>query len=209
MSASNMSRLADTGAPATNPSTGKSVMMSPFSGPLNSPLDARTITGWSNGTPTYANNSADRTTGALNTGIGFGGNYIIGPTAPHSIVDAKFSDDYTPGVSTRTSATTQQSATTSVLVAIGGGKSTANVAGIAPTVPYTAGFQLLSFGEGGSRDAGAGPAFTGFGNKTVTATATVAVGVAVEAGFLNRSSRSIVSGESVFGSSTTASAAVA
>jgi hypothetical protein len=191
--------------PGATISDGKPVIMSSFSGPKGSPLDARTITGWSGGMPTYANDPNNVSTGALSTGIGFGGGVLIGPTAPASIDDAGFTDDYTPGVSTPVPA----SATSSIYVAIGGGKCTANVAGNAPVVPYTAGFGLLGFGNGGARDAGAGPAFTGFGLKTVTATGTVANGAAVETGFVNRTGASIATGQSVFGSATAASAAPA
>lgn len=193
------------GTAASNPSAGAFVLMSPFSGPKNSPLDARTITGWSGGMPTYANDAANLSTGALNTGIGFGATHIIGPTAPQSIKDAGFTDDYTPGVSTPVPA----SAASSIYVAIGGGKSTKAENGIAPTVPYTAGFGLLGFGNGGARDAGAGPAFTGFEAKMVTATGTVANGAAIETGFVNRSGISVVSGQSAFGSASAASAAPA
>jgi len=191
-----------------NPSIGRAVIMSPFSGPKGSPFGGRLITGWTNGTPNYANDATNLSTGALNTGIGFGSPPVIGPTAPASIRAAGFNDDYTPGVSYFTSATTMQSATTAILTAIGGGKSTANVGGNAPTVPYVA-QPILMAGNGGSRDAGAGPAFTGFSITTVTATGTVANGAAVETGFTNRSGQSITSGQSVFGSSTAASAAVA
>ena len=97
--------------------------------------------------------------------------------------------------------------TTALLTCIGGGKSTAAANGIAPTVPYVA-QPLLGFGNGGSRDAGAGPAFTGFGAKTVTAVATVANGAVVETGFVNRAGISIVIGQSVFGSDVAASPAV-
>jgi hypothetical protein len=61
-------------------------------------------------------------------------------------------------------------------------------------------------GNVGSRDAGAGPAYTGFSTKMVTATGAVANGAAVEAGFTNRSGVALVTGQSVFGSSTAASA---
>lgn len=190
--------------PAANPSTGLFVIMNPFSGPKGSPFDAKQMDPTTQLLVAAPNNFS---TGALNTGIGFGSPPIIGLTAPQSIKDAGFNDDYIPGVdSYRVGGKTAE--TTSILTAIGGGKSTANVNGIAPTVPYNA-QPLLAFGNGGSRDAGAGPAFTGFGVKTVTATATVANGAAVEAGFLNRSGVSITTGQSVFGSNTTASAAVA
>jgi len=190
-----------------NPSVGLAVLMSPFSGPKGSPFGGRTITGWVNGTPTYLDDVTNVSTGGLSTGIGFGSPPVIGLTAPQSIKDAGFNDDYTPGIDYYTSSASKQAATTAILTAIGGGKSTANVGGNAPTVPYVA-QPLLMAGQGGSRDAGAGPAFTGFGVKTVTATATTANGVAVEAGFTNRSGQSIANGQSVFGSSTTASPAV-
>ena len=193
--------LGSPAVPASNPSTGVFVIMNPFSGPKGSPFDAKQIDPTSKLLVAAPNNFS---TGALNTGIGFGSPPIIGPTAPASIKAAGFNDDYTPGV-TLPGGT---AATDARLTCIGGGKSTATVDGVAPTVPYNA-QPILAFGNGGSRDAGAGPAFTGFGLKTVTATATVANGAAVEAGFLNRSGVSITNGLSVFGSSNTASPAVA
>lgn len=173
-----------------NPSAGKFVLMNPFSGPKGSPFDK--------------DQSGNHSTGALCTGIGFGGTHIIGPTAPKSIKDRGFNDDYIPG----TSLPSGVLATDAKLTCIGGGKSTACVNGIAPTVPYSV-QPLLGFGDDGSRDAGAGPAYTGFSIKMVTASGAVALDAAVEAGFLNRSARALVSGESVFGNSNVASAAVA
>jgi len=186
-----------------NPSAGLCVIMSPFSGPKGSPFGGRTITGWTNGTPTYAQDTTNVSTGMLQTGIGFGSPPIFGLTAPSSIQAAGFSDDYTPGVTMPSGG----AASEAILTAIGGGKSTANVNGIAPTVPYVA-QPILKAGQGGSRDAGAGPAFTGFSMKTVTATGSTANGVAVEAGFINRSGQTITTGQSVFGSATAASPAV-
>lgn len=173
-----------------NPSGGAAVLMNPFSGPKGSPFDK--------------DKSGNYSTGALNTGIGFGLNYIIGPTAPASISASGFMDDYTPGVSLPSGVL----ATNARLTCIGGGRSGACTAGIAATNPYNA-QPLLGFGNGGSRDAGAGPAYTGFGAKTVTATGSVATGAAIETGFLNRTGSAMVSGQSAFGSSNTASAAVA
>jgi len=207
-----------------NPSTGLSVNINPFSGPKGSPFDAKKIEGgagsvWTDGVPTYVDDAANLSTGACVTGIGFGSPPIIGLTAPQSIKDAGFNDDYTPGVSYFTSASAMQSATTAILTAIGGGKTTL-VDGTGPdgngtpagtlypsTAPYAA-QPILKAGQGGSRDAGAGPAYTGFAMKTVTAVGTVANGAAVETGFLNRSGVSIVVGQSVFGSATAASPAV-
>lgn len=172
-----------------NPATGKFVMINPFSGPKGSPFD-RDQTG-------------NASTGALNTGIGFGCNHIIGPTAPQSIKDAGFNDDYTPGVTLPSGS----AATLATLTCIGGGKSGAATNGIAATSPYNV-QPLLGFGEGCSRDAGAGPAFTGFATKTVTATGTVANGAAIEANWLNRNPVSMTTTQSAFGSNNAASAAV-
>lgn len=196
--------------PAANPVTGKAVLQNPFSGPKGSPFDAVLIN------PTTFARSKDPnnfSTGALNTGIGFGLN--VGPvinvstgtspaTALAAIKTKGFNDDYTPGI-TMPDGVTQ--ATTAILTAIGGGKSTAAVNGIAPTVPYVA-QPLLGFGAGASRDAGAGPAFTGFGMKTVTAPGAVADGAVIETGFVNRTGVAMVNTDSAFGSSTTASPAV-
>lgn len=192
-----------------NPSGGKAVLMSPFSGPKGSPLDAVQINPTTFARTKDPNNFS---VGALNTGIGYGLN--TGPiinvspgtdpfTAPGAIKRAGFTDDYTPGVTLPGGS----AATTAILTAIGGGKSTAAVNGIAPTVPYVA-QPLLAFGAGSSRDAGAGPAFTGFGVKMVTAAGAVADGAAIEAGFVNRTGLAMVATQSAFGSSTTASPAV-
>ena len=185
-----------------NPTAGPSVIFDLFSGPKGSPFDTRKFT-WSGQNQVFSNDAANQpvSTGALSTGIGFGSPPIIGPTAPASIKAAGFTDDYIPGVSLPSGV----SATTSILMAIGGGRSLAS--GVAN--PYTAGFGIGMAGQGGSRDAGAGPAFTGFKIKTVTATGAVANGAAVETGWSNRSGVALTTGQSVFGSSTTASAAVA
>lgn len=173
------------GTVASNPSLGKGVLMNPFSGPKGSPLDK--------------DSTGQYSTGALNTGIGFGPATKV---AGGGIDEIKpdFNDNYTPGV-TMPDGTT--AATEAVLTAIGGGKSDEN--GV--SVPYAA-QPLLAFGNGGSRDAGAGPAFTGFGTKLVTATGAVANGSAIETGFTNRSGVTMAAGQSQFGSSTTASPAV-
>lgn len=202
------------GTVAANPSLGKFVIMSPFSGPKGSPFDAKSFNPTTRVLEADPNNLS---TGALNTGIGHNATHIIGLTAPQSIKDAGFSDSVIPG-STKPDGNPDNFST---LVAIGGGRSTL-VDGTGPdgngtpagtvvsaTDPYTAGFPILGFGNGGARDAGAGPAFTGFSLKMVTASvATVAVGAAIEAGFLNRSDRTMVNGESAFGSSTAASSAI-
>lgn len=199
------------GVANANPTVGKVVLMSPFSGPRGSPFDAQAFDPL---TFAKALDNSNLSTGALSTGIGFGGNNFDGVAdnaLGRVLPDQNFTDDYTPGV-TKPDGT---AATTSDLVAIGGGKSTASAVGgttqgAAPTVPYTAGFGLLGFGGGGARDAGAGPTnFTGFGLKMVTAVGAVAVGAAVEAGFLNRTSFALNAGKSVFGQNNVASAAPA
>jgi hypothetical protein len=177
-----------------NPSAGAFVLFDLLSGPLGSPfdndIDVTTDTARTTGV----------STGALSTGIGFGSPPVL---ASGQIGDSlNFTDDYTPGVSTPTPAASADS----TYMYIGGGKCTANVDGAAPVVPYTAGFGIGGAGNSGSRDAGAGPAFTGFLTKLVTATGAVANGAAVEVGWTNRSGQALVSGDSVFGSSTAASA---
>lgn len=183
-----------------NPSAGKPVLMNPFSGPSGSPFDANIIN------PTTGVKTKDATnlsTGALNTGIGFGQAVLVPPPAVPGIKNAGFNDDYTPGVTLPNG----NAATDARLTAIGGGASQKATNGIAATTPYAA-QPLLGFGNGGSRDAGAGPAFTGFAVKMVTAAAGVAAGAVVEAGFTNRTGQAMTTGQSTFGSATAASPAV-
>src|SRR5262245_23276773 len=169
-----------------NPSAGNPVGFDLLSGPKNSPLDARTIS-LATTTPAYTNDPLNISTGALATGIGFGPEVLVGLTAPASIKAAGFTDDYTPGV-TKPDGTASANST---IMYIGGGKSSivsgtgANGNGapaswkVSSPVPYTAGFGIGFAGNGGSRDAGAGPAFTGFAAKMVTAAAGVAAGAAI------------------------------
>ena len=167
-----------------NPSLGNFVIFDLLSGPKGSPKDRDVdvpYLGLPAGTGFAASGNAS--TGGLSTGIGFGSPPIIGLTAPDSIKAAGFSDDYTPGI-TKPDGTASANST---IMYIGGGKSDATGA----PVPYTAGWGIGGAGQGGSRDAGAGPAFTGFVIKLVTATGAV------------------VTGQSVFGSFGTASAAPA
>lgn len=172
---------------AANPSAGRKVMFDLLSGPKGSPFDKDA--------------AGNATTGGLSTGIGFGSPPIVGLTAPASIQAAGFTDDYTPGV---TKPNGVASADSSIMY-IGGGRSNA----LGAPNPYTAGFGMGGAGNGGSRDAGAGPAFTGFLTKMVTATGAVANGAAIEAGWINRSGVAMTTGQSAFGSSNAASAAPA
>lgn len=199
---------------------GDSVGLSPFSGPKGSPLDAKMYP--SNiAQPVPADlvfNAADHSTGAMSTGIGFvptdSGELVAGinsplfsPAIPASVNN--FSDNYIPG-QTLPDGTI---ATDARLTAIGGGRSTANtVASPSAPNPY-ASQPLLNMGYGASRDAGAGPAFTGFPMKLVTAAADVAQGAVIEAGFVNRTAPAasgivLKSGLNAFGSATAASPAV-
>jgi len=186
-----------------NPSAGQPVTFDLLSGPKGSPNDKDT--------------TGNASTGALATGIGYGPEVVLGllplyQTNPAAINRQGFTDDYTPGVSTVTGA----ASTDSRYMYIGGGRSKtsgspsySNPAGVAGINYYTAGFGIGAAGSGGSRDAGAGPAFTGFAIKMVTATGTVANGAAIEAGWTNRAGVSLAVNQSSFGSSTAASAAVA
>jgi len=126
-----------------------------------------------------------------------------------------FTDDYQPGISLPSGVAT----TTAILTTIGGGKSVATPVKAGDysntnsvTTPYVA-QPLLDMGVGGSRDAGAGPAFTGFGLKSVTAVADLAQGAVIETGFVNRTAPAasgvqLKSGMSAFGSASAASPAV-
>lgn len=221
---------------------GNSVALNPFSGPKGSPFDALMYPPGTY-QPTLSQrvpNTTDHSTGALSTGIGFDtidngclgagpnntygkagidtGNIIVTTGGTTKGIPANgpgaingFSDDYIPGTTLPSGAL----ATLAILTAIGGGKSTTPTAASsysAPTVPYNV-QPLLDMGVGGSRDAGAGPAFTGFSMKLVTATSACAQGVAIEAGFVNRTAPAasgvqLLTGVSAFGSSTVASAAV-
>lgn len=180
-----------------NPSQGGTVLYDPLSGPKGSPLDR--------------DQAGNCSTGALCTGIGFGARNIIGLTAPASITAAGFNDDYAPG--SRGVTYGAQNTVLSRFMYIGGGRMVTNpVAADKFSVPfspseYTAGILIGLAGNGGSRDAGAGPAFTPFAAKMVTAAAGVAIGGVIETGFVNRSPRALVTGESVFGSATAATAA--
>ncbi len=183
-----------------NPSTGNFVGFDLLSGPKGSPKDRDVdvpYLGNPGGSGFAASGNAS--TGGLSTGIGFGSPPIIGLTAPASIVAAGFNDDYTPGI-TKPDGTA--SADSSIMY-IGGGKSLAT--GVSS--PYTAGWGIGYAGQGGSRDAGAGPAYTGFVGKIVTAAGAVAIGAVVETGYTNRSGVALTTGQSVLGSFGTASAA--
>lgn len=175
-----------------NPSAGQAVLIDALSGPKGSPLDK--------------DNTGNCTTGAMSTGIGYGLNLVVAPgnlfNATTGAPGGGFTDDVGEGAS----------GANSTVIYIGGGRSVTasgvNTAGVAGTSPYTAGFFPVAAGNGGSRDGGAGPTvFTGFTHKMVTATAGVANGAAVEAGFVNRSGVALVTGQSTMGSSTTAQAA--
>jgi hypothetical protein len=200
-----------------NPSKGATVLFDLVSGPKGSPFDndkdyalATGATGYFP-TSTGAVANLNCSTGALATGIGFGSPPVLTAAQIANGAGNNFDDDYTVGISTPDPATP---AINSIYMYIGGGKCTANVNGLAPPVPYTAGFGVGAGGNGGlavaggTRDAGAGPAFTGFRLKTVTAAGAVANGAVVETGWVNRSGQALVTGDSVFGLSTTASGLV-
>ena len=190
-----------------NPSTGSAVLMSLFSGPKNSPLDARTITGYTNtitgqvGVPIYANDPTNYSTGQMATGIGFGLTPVIDFPPGTNIPAAGFTDSYIPGVTLPSGV----AATSSILMAIGGGKSEATQDGECETSPYTTGLGIGQFGSGASRDATAGPIYQGFNAKMVTAIGSTAPGVDIEAGFVNRTVVTMTTGQSAFGSATAAS----
>lgn len=185
---------------ATNPSAGQVVLLSPMSGPKGSPFDRP--------------GSAQSSTGGLNVGIGFGANHVIGltpglTTAPLAIRAGGFTEDYTVG-DKRAELGATPSVPVSAMTLIGGGKaviSNPTREALSVNTPYTAGTLILMAGNGGSRDAGVGPDFTGFTTKMVTTVGTVANGVVIETGWNNRSGVTLTVNQSVDGSSTAASAA--
>jgi hypothetical protein len=189
--------------------------------------------GWDATTKLPITKAADQynlSTGGLSTGIGFGANSPVmsagagGP--PLRLADGNFTDDYIPGMTKPDGV----ASTDARYVYIGGGKSAIQDGtghGAGPTgngypagwyhsepVPYLTGYALGGMGgvgldasptTGSSRDAGAGPAYTSFPVKTVTGAALR--GVAIEAGWINRSPLNLVAGQSAFGSGTTATVA--
>ena len=217
-----------------NPNEGNFVVFDPLSGPKDAPFDAKmfdystgTPPGWdeTDRVPILINNDASISTGGLSTGIGFGQQVIgVGPaasedTAPEAIFKAGFNDNMTPGkeVATYTAPPPPGVVATenfdSTLMYIGGGRSEL-AAGtgadgngapdnqiVSVPDPYTAGIAICGAGNGGSRDSGAN---TGFALKMVTASGAVANGAAVEAGFVNRTGRALVAGDSVLGSASVA-----
>jgi hypothetical protein len=208
-----------TSAPLANPSLGMPVLMTPFGGPKNSPFDAQMWPSnvWPPAAGSRVNDPNNVSTGGLSTGIGFGPNAKLPGIAAGTFLPAPgndqsgFTDDYTPGVTTPSGGV----AVDGRLLSIGGGKSVvtpvkAGDYSNAPSTPapYIA-LPILAFGNGGSRDAGAGPVFTGFSIKLVTAAADIAAAAAIETGYQNRSGVTVKSGASQFGSNTTSSPVVA
>lgn len=187
-----------------NPTQGRFVAFDPASGPKGSPFDAKKPNAAAGGA--FLADPGNCSTGALSTGIAFDGGTTIGPTAPDSLFDAGFNDDYTPGV-TKPDGT---AAVDSTLLYIGGGREIANPTPNVPGVPFvldpfTAGFAIAGAGNGASRDGGAGASFP---MKMVTAPAPVSPGVAngaaIEVGFVNRSGITLPGTSSAFGSAAAA-----
>jgi hypothetical protein len=179
-----------------NPSAGQFVIFDPLSGPKGSPLDK--------------GSAGTASTGALSTGIGFGANDVFGalPSSQAAIFAAGFNDNDIPGEVPTYSASpppgvVASSAINSTRMYIGGGRSSSS----GSPNPYTAGIALCGAGNSASRDGGAGPAFTGFPMKTVTATGSVANGAAIETNWTNRSGKTLTTGQSAFGSGVTVLAA--
>jgi hypothetical protein len=192
--------------------------MNPLSGPKGSPFDAKVYPPSVNASTINAVKVADPTnysTGAMSNGIGFGLNVLISPMKQDMIKGAGFTDDDTPGVTFPDGVTL---ATDTRMLFIGGGRSVLangtgpNGNGTPPgtlvSVPSMYNAQpIAAFGNGASRDAGAGPAFTSFGMKMVTADALTANGEVLETGFTNRTGVSMKDDFSAFGSAVAATAA--
>lgn len=214
-----------------NPNAGAFVIFDPLSGPKDAPFDAKIINyatgspaGWDSSLriPIVTNDDSNISTGALSTGIGIGTQIIgqtpdsQGDTAPESIVRSGFNDNMIPGVQPTYAApppigVVASHTANSCYMYIGGGRMVANGGTTAgdrarPMIPdpYDAGIAICGAGQGGSRDSGAN---TGFPLTMMTATGNVANGAAIEAGAVNRSGVAMVSGQSSFGSNSSALAA--
>lgn len=195
MPAINMPNAADVAAPIpANPSSGAGVIMDPFSGPKGSPFDAKR---YNPTTRVLEDDPTNYSTGASVTGIGCGFGVVIDPVAPESVEAAGFGVGVVPG-ETMPDGTSSVGA---VLVAIGGGSSGAAVNGAAPTTPL-ASEPLYGFGNGISRDLGAGPAFVGNGLRVATATADTANLDALTPQTTNASGAVVRTGYSAMGSIT-------
>lgn len=130
---------------AGNPATGRAVIFDALSGPKGSPFGGATLD-FVDGQPVRTPDASNLSSGALSTGIGFGSPPIFGLTAPASIKEAGFTDNYTVGV-TKPDGTTAFGDSTGVY--IGGGRSDApDIDGIAEANPYTAGFAVCMAGNG-------------------------------------------------------------
>ena len=207
--------------PVANPGAlGAQVIMNPFSGPQGSPMDALEYP-----SDTYQPepddrevNTLDTSTGGMSTGIGFGLNAsspgiaeLFSATDPRK--SGNFTDNVIPGVTMPDGST---AATLATLLAIGGGRSevvphedddaTDFSRALSEPDPYTA-VPVYAFGGGVLRDAGAGPEFTGFGMKVVTAAGDVADAAVIETGFKNYQGAVLKTGFSQFGSNVAAATA--
>ena len=159
---------------------GQGVLMNPFSGPLGSPFDN--------------DQAGNGSTGALNTGIGFGNNMVTNDLT---------NEDYIPGI-TNPDGT---AATDATLIAIGGGHSDATDGGIADTTPYDE-QPLMVFGLGGLRDSEVEPAATGFESKYLSVATTVSAGGTISGSFNNNTGINLVSGNMVLATASGAFAAI-
>jgi hypothetical protein len=213
-----------------NPTQGQFVILDPLSGPKGSPLDAKKPV-YAGPPGPYVADITNLSTGGLSTGIGIGANHNIGltPELPvlnaigYSIFKAGFDDDMQPGTEQAYNpppppGNVASNTVDSTRMYIGGGRDIVNT-GTLPgdrgrkfiPSPYTAGVVIAGAGNGGSRDGGAGPAFTGFSMKMVsnTGTAVILNGAAVEGTFNNRSGATLAISQSTFGSNTAAISAPA
>jgi hypothetical protein len=189
-----------------NPSAGLPATFDLLSGPKGSPFDK--------------DPAGKASTGALSTGIGYGPTTLFAPIPPINAGGSgafnggpaqptpKYIYHYIVGQSTPNPGA---AAPDSRYMYIGGGRSSATGATFGrpfPPNPYTAGYGIGAAGNGGARDAGAGPAFTGFLMQSVAGNV-IAPGAAIEAGWLNRSGATVPNQGGAFGVSNAASAAVA
>jgi len=217
-----------------NPSAGRVVVFDPLSGPKGAPLDSKvfdystgTPAGWNASTrvPILVDNDDESgvSTGALQTGIGFGTQVISQqgdraghgtPSAPLGIFSSGYNDNGIPGEEPTYTAppppgVVTSNAIDSTRMYIGGGNMIANEGTLVADrgvpfipLPYDEGIAICAAGNGAPRDDSVLP--TGFPLKAVTASGAVAAGAAIEAGWENRSGVAMVTGQSAHGIGTTA-----
>ena len=183
-----------------NPSAGRPITFDPLSGPKGSPFDKDPV--------------GKTSTGALSTGIGFNPIVTIEPPPATSILTVAQmarSRGFYIGESPGSTLPNGSPTTNSILMYIGGGRSSSAGASVGrpfPPSPYTNGYSMGAAGNGGARDAGVGPTqFSVFAMTMLNNSGgSVANGAVIGAGNVNYSGAALPNLYTTFGVSNAASA---